>query len=731
VEFKMKQLLQNFKTGKLLLEETPIPALREGGVLVNNHYSLVSAGTEKAVIEFAQRSLAGKAKKRPDLVKEVLNKIKTDGILSTYKTIMHRLDTPLPLGNSCAGEVIGVGKIADGFNKGDLVACGGGSYASHAEVVSVPKNLCVKIPENVSTKEASFVTLGAIAVQGLRVANLTPGEKVAVIGLGLIGQLTVQILYAYGFPVLGLDISDKQVKKALALGLENGAVIGKDDIDKCINFFTNGIGVDAVIITAASKSSEPIEIAGKICRDKGKISVVGDVNMNIPRNVYYEKELDLSVSRSYGPGRYDPSYEEKGIDYPIGYARWTEKRNMEEFLRLISIGRVDVKPMISHIFKIEEALKAYRLILENPDKEEFTGVLLEYNPTKEHKKAIFLDTAKKEKIQKNILNVGLIGAGNFATNIILPNLKKIKYINITATADAQGERAKNTAKKYRCKFITSNYMDILNDEKTDLVIIATRHNLHSKIACEALKKDKNVHLEKPMALNINQLKNVINAERNSKGMLMIGFNRRFAQHIIEAKKYLTKINTPMMMYYRINAGYIPKESWVHDSEEGGGRIIGEVCHFIDTLQFLANSPPEKVYASKISAQKPVIENDNIEIIIDFANGSRGSILYTSLGSKGAPKEYLEIFADENVLIIDNFKSGRFFIKKKSKKLRRFIQDKGHYKEFETFARAILNGDSSPISMKEQILATLTTFKVLESLEKKEPIEIHVSKLLNK
>lgn len=725
----MKQVIQNFRTGKLQVEEVPTPHLKNNGVLVKNHHSLVSIGTEKALIEFSKQSLAGKAKRRPDLVKEVLNKIKTEGILSTYRTVLNRLDTPLPLGYSCAGEIIGVGKKVNELNKEDLVACGGVGYASHAEVVFVPKNLCVKIPENISTKEASFVTLGAIAMQGVRVANLTPGEKVAVIGLGLIGQITVQILNAYGFRVLGLDVSKKQLKKAFDLGLEHGVVIGDDDIDKAVNSFTNGIGVDGVIITAATKSSEPVELAGRICRDKGKVSIVGDIGMNIPRNIYYEKELDLTVSRSYGPGRYDTNYEEKGFDYPIGYARWTEKRNMEEFLRLISIGRVDVKPMISHIFKIEEALKAYDLILKKQNKEEFTGVLLEYNPAKEHKPIIVLDQVKKEKVPKDVLNVGLIGTGNFANNIILPNLKRIKNIDIKAIADARGERAKHAANKYHCKYVTSNYTDVLNDEEIDLVIVATRHDLHAQIAAEALEKDKNVHLEKPMALNTRQLTKLIKAEKSSKGRLMVGFNRRFAALILEAKKILAKTNTPLIVHYRINAGYIPKESWVHDPEEGGGRIIGEVCHFVDLLQFLTNSTPERVYATKISAKEPMIENDNLNITIDFSNGSVGNISYTAMGNKALSKEYIEIFGEGNVLIIDNFKTVKIYKNHKQKKLRKINQEKGHYQEFQAFTEAILKGKPSPISMKDQILATLVTFKVLESLEKKEPVEINLSEIL--
>jgi len=432
----MKQVLQNYKTGKLELAEVPAPALKSGGILVKNHYSLVSAGTEKAVIEFAKQSLASKARSRPDLAKQVLNKIKTDGLLSTYRAAMQRLDEPLPLGYSCAGEVIEVGQGAEEFSKGDLVACGGGGYASHAEVVFVPKNLVVRIPDNMSMKEAAFVTLGAIAMQGVRRAELTPGEHVAVIGLGLIGQLTVQILQAYGFPVLGLDVSQRQVEKALKLGLQEGAVIGQDDVEKVASVFSDGQGVDAVIITAATKSNEPVELAGRICRDKGQVSAVGDVKMDIPRNIYYEKELDFRISRSYGPGRYDPDYEEKGIDYPIGYVRWTEKRNMEQFLRLISIGHLDVKPMITHIFKIEDALKAYELILENPNKEDFTAVLLEYDPAKEHKPTVILTKGEKRVSGSDVVNVGLIGGGGFAKSTILPNLKKLDKVRIKAVATA-------------------------------------------------------------------------------------------------------------------------------------------------------------------------------------------------------------------------------------------------------------------------------------------------------
>lgn len=725
----MKQVIQNFRTGELFIEEAPTPLLQDNGILVKNHYSLVSVGTEKAIIEFAKQNLAKKAKSRPDLVKDVINKIKTDGLISAYKIVKQRLDTHLPLGYSSAGEIIGIGKKADGFNIKDLIACGGGGYASHAEVIYVPKNLCVKIPENITTKEAAFVALGAIAMQGVRVADITPGEKVAVIGLGLIGQLIVQILDAYGYQTIGLDISKNQLRKAQDFGLKYGAVIGKDDIEKFVQSMTNGIGVDAAIISAATKENEPIEIAGKICREKGRISVVGDVNMKIPRNIYYEKELELLISRSYGPGRYDSSYEEKGIDYPIAYARWTEKRNMEEFLRLISIGRVNVIKMISHIFRLEDASKAYKLILENPNKEEFTGVLLEYDLTTEHKSKIMLNHVKKEKSHSDVVNAGLIGAGSFAQTIILPSINKIKELKLKAVADARGETAKYVANKYNCKYATSDYLEILDDEEIELIIIATRHNLHAKIACEALKRNKNVHLEKPLALDYEQLKDVIEAERGSKGRLMVGFNRRFAPLTTEVNKFFASVNTPLMIFYRINAGFIPKEHWVHMPDEGGGRIIGEVCHFVDFIQSITHSSPERVYASKISAVEPTIEKDNVGILIDFADGSRGNILYTSLGTKAVPKEYIEIFADERAVIISNFISAKFFDRNKSKKVKKFIQDKGHHRQFENFVNAILVDNPSPISTNDLFLTSMVTFKILESLDRKEPITVDISEVL--
>lgn len=711
----MKQILQNYNSGDLELNEVPVPSVKPIGVLVRNHHSLVSAGTEKAMIKLAKKSLAGKARERPDLVKEVINKAKNDGLMATYQAVMTRLDEPNPLGYSCAGEVTEVGREVEDFSTGDLVACGGAGYASHAEVVNVPGNLTVQVPDDVTTKEASFVTLGAIALQGIRRAELTPGERVGVIGLGLIGQLTVQILKAYGFPVIGLDIDEKQVQRVQKLGLNESGTIGQDKVESLARNFSNGKGIDAVIITAATETNQPVELAGKLCRERGRVSAVGLVGTEVPRDIYYDKELDFNISRSYGPGRYDKTYEEKGLSYPIGQVRWTERRNMKEFLRLVQEDKVNLDPLITHEFKFENALDAYDLILENPNGEYYSGIVLEYDTDKKHSSKILLEQKAKGKIKGDTVNVGLIGAGNFAKSKIIPNLEKINEAELKALATATGKTAKDVGGKHGFEYCTTEYSEIIEDPDVDLVVIATRHNLHAEMTAEALSKDKNVHVEKPLALNQEELKDVTDAEQNSDGRLMVGFNRRFAPQVQEVKDKLEDSNTPLMINYRVNAGYIEPDHWIHDPEEGGGRIIGEVCHFVDLIQFLVNAQPEKIYASRVPPQGEILPDDNVSVNIDFADGSRGAILYTALGDKSLPKEYIEIFGDRKAESINNFKTGTLSLK----------QDKGHFGEFVAFVDSILNGEPSPISIKELALSTFSTFKILDSIRSGKPQNVYL------
>jgi len=709
----MKQVIQNYKTGELTIEDVPIPAIQSRGILVKNHFSLVSAGTERSMIEFGKKSLVGKAKARPKLVKQVIEKIKTDGLVATYKSAMGKLGEPVPLGYSSAGEVIEVGSNVKDFKKGDKVACAGAGYASHAEVVCVPENLAVKLSESVDLKEASFITLGAIAMQGIRRCELSPGEKIAVIGLGLLGQITVQLLKAFGMPVLGMDVNPKKIEEAKKYGMDEGVLIGANNVIEVAMKFSDGNGVDAVIITASTESSEPLEVAGSICRERGRVTSVGLTGMEIPRSIYYERELDFRLSRSYGPGRYDKNYEEKGLDYPIGFVRWTEKRNMTEFIRLLSEKKINLAPMITHIFKIDEALKAYELITKNPNKEDFTGVVIQYDVEKKTEKKIFLRKTKDFEKKENVISAGIIGGGNFARGVLIPAIKSVKDISLDAVADSEGRIADFIGKKYGCKYTTSDYKDILQDENIDMVVITTPHNLHAGMAIEALKENKNVHLEKPAAMNEEELKELMDTAKSSKGRLMLGYNRRFSPEALRIKQAFANRNTPLMVYYRINAGMIPKEHWVQDPQIGGGRIIGEVCHFIDLIQFIAGSNPVKVYASSIKGKENVIEEDNINILIDFEDGSKGNILYTSLGSKSFPKESVEVFGDRKVETINNFKTGKFGSR----------QDKGHRGEFIEFVKSIKEGKPSPISLESIYYTTLTTFKIRESLRTSNPISI--------
>ena len=722
----MRQLTQNFKNGELKIEDVPIPAVKSGGVLVRNCFSLISAGTDRMMIELAQKSIVGKAKERPDLVKQVINKVRSEGLVNTFRKVMGQLDSPSPLGYSCAGVVVDVGASVDEFKLGDRVACAGAGYANHAEVVFVPKNLCVKIPDGVDFESAAFVTLGAIALQGVRRANLTLGESVAVIGLGLVGQLTVQLVKAAGCKVLGIDLDAEKVKLAKEMGADTAFVRNEDAVQAAMDF-SSGYGIDAVIVTAATESNDPVELAGEICRDKGIVVAVGAVGMDIPRRVYYEKELDFLISRSYGPGRYDEVYEEKGIDYPIGYVRWTEKRNMEEFLSMVACGKVNLKPIITHTFDFEDVLKAYDLIM-GKTQGKYLGVLLRYNRDAKLESKVFLKGDAREVREgwkddgrtKAEIQIGIIGAGNFAKGVLLPSLKKINGVNLKAIATATGLSAKHVGEKFDCDYITSEYQGIIADPQVDALIVATRHNLHAKIVMEAMQAGKAVFVEKPLAISSGELENVMAVWKETAGRVMVGFNRRFSPYAIPIHEFFSKRNAPLCITYRVNAGLIPKDNWVQDPEEGGGRIIGEVCHFVDFLQYLTNSQPTRVYAEKVA------DSDNVLINLNFQDGSIGNIGYFDNGDKSFPKERVEVFGNNSVAMIDDFNRGEIVTKGKCKKLNgKFLgsQDKGHRAELEAFVQAVKSNGEMPIPFPEIVMTTLTTFKIIESIRKGMPVEI--------
>jgi len=707
----MKQLIQSYKTGELGVYEVPAPICGENGVLVRTITSLVSAGTEKMIVDLAKKSLVGKAKARPDLVKQVVNKMKQEGVKNTLEKVFTKLDTPIPLGYSCVGEVVKVGAKVTGISVGDRVACGGAGYANHSEINYVPRNLFVKVPKNVSDADASFVTVGSIALQGIRQTNPTLGEKVVVMGLGLLGQITVQLLKANGCKVLGTDFDPRKLELAKKLGADE--VCSPDEVIDKAKLFTNGNGADAVVIAASTSSSQPITDAGEISRIKGRVIVVGLVGMDIPRTEYYKKELELKLSMAYGPGRYDPKYEEQGIDYPFAHVRWTEGRNFEAFLDLVDEGKITPSEMVTHEYEFENALTAYDL-LEDKIKEDYLGILLNYK--EEYSLKSELVKISDATIKSNELNIGLIGAGNFTKSVIIPNLKKINNANLVGLCTATGVSAHSTGNKHNFKYITTDYQELLKNNDINTVFITTRHNDHGEKVLTSLKADKNVFVEKPLAILESELEEIKDfyANTNKKPVLQVGYNRRFAPLVQAMKKEAGDL--PMSINYRVNAGVIPKDVWVQDPAVGGGRIIGEACHFIDTCTFLIGSLPESVFASCVTKpDQSIPDEDNVSITIKYQNGSTAVINYYAFGNNQLPKEYIELFAPDLAMTMDNFRELEIFKGGKSTKSKNANQDKGFKGEFTALKTAVEKGELA-ISFEEMYSTSKLTFAILRSLK---------------
>jgi len=736
----VKQVLQNLKTGTVELADVSIPLCQPGHLLIATRCSLISVGTERMVIEFARKNLLEKARARPDLVRQVLDKAQREGMLTTLESVRSRLDQPLALGYSSAGTVIAVGEGVTDIHVGDRVACAGGGYAVHAEVVSVPNNLVVKLPNSVDFESAAFTTLGAIALHGLRLAEPQLGETVAVIGLGLVGLLTVQLAKAAGCRVLGMDPNPDRCRLAEQLGCDATATSSSQFASR-VSQFTDGHGADKVIICAATPSNEPVELAGRIARDRATVVAVGAVGMEIPRKLYYEKELTFRVSRSYGPGRYDPEYEEKGHDYPIGYVRWTENRNMQAFLQLLAEGKVNVKPLIIHRFPIEEAPKAYDLITGKTG-EPFLGVLITYPDQPDLSRKIVLNQHQVSRITHHAsrsgidrVTIGLLGAGNFAVTTLLPNMKKVPGIEFIGVCTATGLSARHAGDKFGFRYCTTDENQILNDPDINTVVIATRHHLHARQVIAALNAGKHVFCEKPLALNEDELRDIVKAYqqanrrisesanaqiRNPKSEirnLMVGFNRRFAPMARQLKAFLADVHEPLVMHYRVNAGYIPPDHWVQDPEQGGGRIIGEVCHFVDFLTFLADALPVRVHARALPNDGRY-RDDNVVITLEFADGSLGTITYVANGDKAFPKERVEVFGGGCVATLDDFRRLELVRGGRRKVVRsRLRRDKGHRGEWEAFVQALREGGPAPIPFEEIVATTLTTFAVVDSLRR--------------
>ena len=706
----MKQVVQNFRTGELIVEELAPPALRPGGVLVRTACSLISAGTERTIVETAQSSLIGKARGRPDLVRQVIDTFKREGLSSTYEKVKAKLSQSKALGYSASGIVTAVGRDAQEFRVGDRVACAGGGYASHAEVIFVPRNLCCKLPENVSQESACYTTVGAIALQGIRQADPRLGEVVAVIGLGLVGQLTVQLLKAAGCQVLGVDIDQAACELAKRSGADLVANDSASARTAC-EALSEGRGADCIVITAATKSSEPVELAAELARDRARLVVVGLVGMDVPRHSFFAKELELRLSRSYGPGRYDPDYEEKGNDYPIGYVRWTEKRNMEAFLRLVADGKINTDLLTTQRFAVGDATQAYDLILNGSER--FCGVVLEY-PSSDQPHVKVPEKVKSTSAGSGELGISFVGAGNFARAVLLPAAKRADRIRLLGVGAATGLSAKNTSEQFGFSYATTDYREILADN-SQVVFIATRHDSHAQLAAEALGRGKHVFVEKPLAVTEEGLREVVAAARESDKLLTVGYNRRFAPIAREIKARFVNRAAPMTIAYRVNAGQLARDHWTHDAAEGGGRIIGEVCHFIDFVQFLTGSLPVRVSAEAVPRSGGAgLVDDSTVISLSIADGSVASIVYTASGDSSVAKERVEVFCDRSVATIDDFRSGTFIHDRKTTKLGRNTQDKGHASEVAAFLDAVRGRTTAPIELESLIATTLASFAAVES-----------------
>ncbi|MDD4357575.1 MAG: bi-domain-containing oxidoreductase [Smithellaceae bacterium] len=706
----MQQLTQKLKTGAMSVMEVPCPALNPGTILVKNHYSLISAGTEGSTVKAARKGYIGKAKERPQQVKQVLDTLRSQGIIQTYRAVMKKLDAQSPLGYSCAGEVIGVGSGVRGFNVGDLAACGGAA-ACHAEIVAVPVNLCVKLHPGGELKQAAYNTLGAIALQGVRQADLRLGETCAVIGLGLIGQLAAMLLRSSGVRVIGIDVNQNMVDLALKNCLDLGMNRKDSDIEDRIYRFTNGIGCDAIIITAASDSLDPINFAGAVSRKKGTVVVLGAVPTGYDREPhYYQKELQVRMSCSYGPGRYDSRYEEKGYDYPPAYVRWTENRNMQAFQELIAGGKINVGYLTTHTFPLEKAFEAYDMMMAKS--EPFVGILIEYDASKPFEAGATRIELTPSSLKSAHVSIGFIGAGSYAQSYLLPNLPDDKNIFRCGVMTSSSAGARSAADRFGFGFCTGNENDIIGNHDINTVFIASRHDSHARYVLKALAAGKHVFVEKPLCLTENELHEIASVYQSKadKPQFMVGFNRRFSPFARAVKEFFG--SGPLAMNYRINAGKIPASSWIQDPETGGGRIIGEVCHFVDLLTYLSGSLPVSVYAVSVDDCDGL--DDILTIAVKYRNQSVGSISYFSNGDKSLSKEYLEVYGNRNTAILDDFRSLKIHSRGKKTEKKLFSQDKGQKQEIVEFINAIRSG-SSAISFDEIFSTTLLTFKIIESL----------------
>ncbi|HEY3743579.1 MAG TPA: bi-domain-containing oxidoreductase [Bryobacteraceae bacterium] len=724
----MKQVLENYNTGSVRVADVPAPGMQPKTLLVRTAASLISIGTEKAMLEVASKSLLGKALARPDWVRQVVDKVQSDGLMETYRQARARLDMPVPLGYSAAGVVIEAGAGVTGIHVGDRVACAGHPYAGHAEVIAVPRNLAVLIPEQVDFEDASFAMLGAIAMNAVRLAAPALGERVAVIGMGLLGLLALQMLRAAGCRVLAVDIAPGKLELAHQLGASRLA-LSTANVEEIAREFSGGYGVDAALVFASADSSEPVEQAASITREQGRVLVPGLVKLDLPRKTFFEKELRLIVPKAGGPGGADADYEARGRDLPLPFVRWTEGRNLASFLELIADNRLTVKPLITHRFPIAQALDAYRLIQgHGPTAQPVPiGVILDYpmDPGVESVRTVQVTTLPG-RVHNDSIGVGLIGAGLFTRGVFLPYLKDAQGLALRGVATASGVSGLHAAETAGFDYTTTDYTELLADPKISAVLITTRHNLHASMVIAALRAGKHVFVEKPLCLNATELEEVMDAWRHAgeaAPVVMVGFNRRFASASQALEKSMG--DGACLIQCRVNAGAIPAGSWVQDTDEGGGRAVGEICHFIDLIHALSGGRTKSVTAAAMAETGDVHLNDSLSITLELDNGSAANILYAANGDKSFARERVEVFRSGSVGVIDNFRSYSITRGGRTRHWKSLSLDRGHRAELDAFFSGIRKG-VPPVAMDDYYATTSATFAILESLRSRSVIRVNQS-----
>jgi predicted dehydrogenase/threonine dehydrogenase-like Zn-dependent dehydrogenase len=712
----MKQITQNYKSGELALVEVPVPACRPGGILVRTHFSLISTGTELMKIDESKLSLLGKARARPDQVKKVVQSVSQQGLLATYRKVSDRLDSYTPLGYSLSGEVVEVGAGVTDLAIGQRVACAGNSHALHAEYNWVPRNLCVPVPDGVASEHAAFTTVGAIAMQGYRQSEARLGETACVIGLGLVGQLLVQLLRAAGVNVVGVDPSADRCRLAERTG---AAVCGAPHggslqaVVASLAELTDGAGADHVFITAGGGTNQPVELAAELARDRARIVDIGKCRLDLPWNAYYAKELDVRFSRSYGPGRYDPSYEERGVDYPIGYVRWTERRNLQCFLELVSEGRIDLAPLTSAVLPFDDAVTAYERIRggEQPG----IGVLFRYPPDAPSERRLNGSPTGPRRARARaagpVVRLGVIGAGNYATSMLLPHLRGRSDVELVEVATATALSAANAQRKFGFQRYSTDYQGLLADGAIAAVLIATRHDAHAHMVCDALRAGKTVFVEKPLAVDPQQLQAIrATVEETGNDRLMVGYNRRFAPLAGELRARWGPLAGPIQLRYDVNAGPLEADSW-YRGEEQGSRIVGEGCHFIDTASWWLGSDPIEVFAVSTPG-----DTDDSVLTLTYPDGSIATISYLTRGDARYPKEVLQVFGQHQVGRLHNFQAWELWQggRRRTKRSRSGI-DKGQKQEVDAFVRAVASGEAMPIGLASLFATTSAAFAAGRSM----------------